>query len=425
MITLAVCGCGNRGLTAYTEYQFLHPDKLTVVAGADIRSERLQLLKERFHVDDSLCFSSDLDLLAQPKLADAILIATPDRLHVKEALLALDKGYDILLEKPISPDLEECRTLYQKAVNTGRKVVVCHVLRYSPFYAGIRKLIHEGALGKLMTIDMTENVGYWHYCHSFVRGNWRNSVLSSPMILQKCCHDMDLLQWFVGGYCVSVQSYGSQSFFNSWNAPEGCSDRCLDCRYAEDCLYSAKVQYITDPERGVRAAGDSWPVNVVADEPTEESVLKALREGPYGRCVFACDNDVVDHQTLNLEFENGVYATFTMSAFSERIDRTIKITGTRGELFGSLSENTVTLRRFGAPEEKIDLGDMTGREGHGGGDLGLAAAFVDLLEKGGENRTSITTSLESHLIAFAAEESRKRDGERIRMDEFLGTSYVE
>ena len=424
MVTIAICGCGNRGLTAYTEYQKLHPDKMKVVAGADIRPERLALLKKMYDVPEQACYSSDEEILSQPKLADAMLISTPDRLHVKEALEALDKGYDLLLEKPISPVIEECRALYQKARNTGRQVVVCHVLRYTLFYSGIKKLIEEGAVGKICTIDMTENVGYWHYCHSFVRGNWRNSELSSPMILQKCCHDLDLMQWFADGYCISVQSLGRQSFFNHANKLEGSSDRCLDCSHADTCLYSAKVQYILDTERGVRTAGNSWPVNVVADEPTEESVLAALRDGPYGRCVFSCDNDVVDHQTMNLEFENDIFATFTMSAFTDRIDRTIKITGTKGELFGTLSENAITLRRFGKAEERIDLGSLAGREGHGGGDLGLAAAFVELIENGGENRTSIEASLESHLMAFAAEESRKRDGERIRMDEFLGLSYV-
>ncbi len=424
MVTIAICGCGNRGLTAYTEYQKVHPEKMKVVAGADIRKERLELLKKTYGISDKFCFSSDKELLAQPKLADAMLISTPDRLHVKEALAALDKGYDLLLEKPISPDLEECRELLRKAKSTGRRIVVCHVLRYTPFYSRIHELIHGGMLGRVCTIDMTENVGYWHYCHSFVRGNWRNSRLSSPMILQKCCHDLDLLQWFAGGYCLSVQSFGLQSFFNKENAPESSSDRCFTCRYCDTCLYSAKVHYILDPERGVRAAGSSWPVHVGADEPTEENVMEALKTGPYGRCVFACDNDVVDHQTIDLEFENGVLATFTMSAFTDRIDRTIKITGTKGELFGTLGENRITLRRFGMPEEVIELGDPAGREGHGGGDMGIAAAFVEQIEGGKECGTSIEASIESHLIAFAAEESRKRDGERIRMNEFLGIGDV-
>ena len=419
MITIAICGCGNRGLTAYTQYQFDHPDRMKVTAGADIRPERLGLLRKMYDVPADMCFHSDEELLAQPKLADAMLISTPDRLHVKEALAALEKGYDLLLEKPISPDPAECLALYRKAAGNGRKVVVCHVLRYTPFYSAIGRLVHEGALGQVLTIDMTENVGYWHYCHSFVRGNWRNSQLSSPMILQKCCHDMDLLNWLAGGRCLSVQSFGRQSFFNSGHAPEGCSDRCLTCRYSDTCLYSAKVQYILDPVRGVKAAGNSWPVNVVADEPMEESVLTALRDGPYGRCVFACDNDVVDHQTLSLQFENDLFATFTMSAFSEKIDRTIKITGTKGELYGALSANAVTLQRFGQPAEQIDLEVLGGHEGHGGGDLGLAADFTDLLEKGGGSRTSIEASMESHMIAFAAEESRKRDGELIRMEDFM------
>lgn len=423
MVTFAICGCGNRGLTAYTEYQKYHPDKMKVVAGADIRPERIELLQEMYQVPASSCFASDMELLSMPKLADVMLISTPDRLHVKEALAALDLDYDILLEKPISPDIDECRQLLQKAKEVGRTVTVCHVLRYSPFYSAIKDIIDAGDIGRILTIDMTENVGYWHYCHSFVRGNWRNSILSSPMILQKCCHDLDLMRWFADTRCLSVQSYGAQSFFNKQNTPEGSSERCLSCRYADTCIYSAKVQYILDPVRGVKNAGNSWPVNVVADVPTEESVLEALKNGPYGRCVFACDNDVVDHQTLSLRFENDIFATFTMSAFSEKIDRTIKITGTKGELFGTLSKDLITVKRFGMDEKCIDTGKAAGNSGHGGGDLGLAAAFVDMMENRGENRTSLEASIESHLMAFAAEESRKQDGELIRMDAFLEDAY--
>ena len=208
-ITFAVCGCGSRGLDAYASYQAKHPERMEVMAGADVRPERLELLRRRCGVAEERCFASAEELLAQPRLADVMIIATQDRQHVPHALAALDKGYHLLLEKPISPDLAECRALERKALETGRAVVVCHVLRYTRFYAALSDLLRRGEIGKIETIDAVEHVAYWHYAHSFVRGNWRRSDETSPMILAKSCHDMDILRWLAGDRCLKVQSFGS------------------------------------------------------------------------------------------------------------------------------------------------------------------------------------------------------------------------
>ena len=318
-VTFAICGCGNRGLEAYATFQTQHPEKMKIVAGADSRPGQLALLRERYGVAENMCFSSDEELLNQPKLADVMIISTQDRQHVPEALQALDKGYHILLEKPISPELDQCIALREKAKETGRIVVVCHVLRYTKFYSTLEQLLRRGDIGKIQTIDAMEHVGYWHYAHSFVRGNWRRSDETSPMILAKSCHDMDILRWLAGEKCLRVQSFGGLDYFRAENAPAGAALRCLDgCKARDNCPYDAEKLYVTGERCSFKKVGDGWPCNVLASEPTEEKVWDAIRTSPYGRCVFHCDNDVVDHQTVNMEFENNINATFTASATPRR-----------------------------------------------------------------------------------------------------------
>ena len=421
-ITFAICGCGSRGLEAYPSYQKIHPEEMKIVAGADCRPGRLALLREQYGVEEDMCFASADEMLDQPKLADVMLIAVQDRQHVPVALKALDKGYHVLLEKPISPELSECRQLLAKAKETGRIVVVCHVLRYTPFYAALEELVRRGDIGKLETIDAVEHVGYWHYAHSFVRGNWRRVDETSPMILAKSCHDMDILRWLAGGRCLKVQSFGALDHFHTGNAPEGAAMRCLDdCKYKDSCIFSAETIYITGKHCGIRNGKTGWPNSVVAGEtPTEEKLYAALRTGPYGRCVYHCDNDVVDHQTVNLEFENNVHATFTMTAFTEQCRRTIKLTGTMGEIEGDLAHNTLTVYRFGKEKEVISLNDKKSEfAGHGGGDAGLMGQFCRLVASGGKDSlTSIDASVESHVMALAAEASRLRGGETIVLEDF-------
>lgn len=420
-VTFAICGCGARGLEAYAPYQLTHPEDMKVVAGADVRPERLELLQKRFGVPAGMCFPSDEALLAQPKLADVMIVSTQDRQHVSAALKALDKGYHILLEKPISPDLGQCRALQEKARETGRAVVVCHVLRYTKFYAVLEDLLRRGEIGKIETIDAIEHVAYWHQAHSFVRGNWRNSSETSPMILQKSCHDMDILRWLAGAPCLKVQSFGSLDYFKAENAPQGAAPRCLDgCACKDACPYDAEKIYVTDPRTGIRGRGKGWPCAVLASEPDEDKIYAALRTGPYGRCVFHCDNNVVDHQTVNLEFEGNIHATFTMTAFTQDCRRTIKVTGTLGEIEGDMAKNALTLRRFGRPEETFDLNEEGGQfSGHGGGDFGLMASFCRLIARGGgAGLTGVDASVESHVMALAAEASRLDGGRTIALAGF-------
>ncbi len=418
--TVALCGCGSRGLEAYAPFSRAWPEKMQVVAGADPRPERLEKLRKEYGVAPEMCFASDEELLAQPRLADVMIVATQDRMHVKDALAALDKGYHVLLEKPISPDLGECLALREKAHETGRAVVVCHVLRYTRFYAALQEMIRGGAVGKVQTVEASENVAFWHFAHSFVRGNWRREDETSPMILAKCCHDMDILRWLVGRKCLKVQSFGSLDWFRAENAPAGAADRCLDCPVKDGCLYDAERLYLTDPHCGYERVKNGWPVNVVATDPDPDKLRAALRTGPYGRCVYRCDNDVADHQTVNLLFEGGASASFIVSAFTDECYRTVKVTGSLGQVEGNMTENTLRLQVFGQPERVIDLNEEKGEySGHGGGDYGLLHSLFALLESGRvDGLTGVDASVESHVMALAAEWSRAHGGQTVDLAEF-------
>lgn len=403
--TVAVAGCGSRGLDTYTRALIKMPE-VRIVAAADIDPEKLAGMRELCGLTEAQCYASAEEMLQQPKLADVMLICTPDRCHYAEAKAALNLDYDLLLEKPISPDAAECAELSDLALARGRKVVVCHVLRYTAFYQEIKRLMDSGVIGETVTLQALEKVCYWHQAHSFVRGNWRNAELSSCMILQKCCHDMDILLWLTGKHCLKVSSFGSLRHFRADQAPEGAGERCLHCKVADTCPYNAVKFYMDE----LHENGNDWPQNVVAFEPTEEKLLAALESGPYGRCVYHCDNDVVDHQVVNLELENGATIDLTMTAFTAHGGRLLRVMGTHGELECDMKKNTIRVMRFGQPDEVIDVTKLTDDfSGHGGGDVRLVREFIGLVR--GElpmsgTLTSIDRSVESHLVALAAEQSR-------------------
>ena len=320
-ITIAIAGLGSRGKDAYAQALAQMPERAKVVAIADPDAAKVREVARQFEIPAERCFDSAEALLAELRLADALVLCTQDRQHVPQAIPALRKGYDILMEKPISPDLAQCKEILAVARETGRKVVVCHVLRYAPFYRKIKEVLDSGVLGELMSIQAIENVGYWHQAHSFVRGNWRSKEETSPMFLQKCCHDMDLMVWLTGKSCVRLSSFGSLGHFRPENAPAGAAKRCLDgCQAKDRCPYDAEKIYITSEKTGVAQGKTGWPCDVLTLHPTEASIRQAIQEGPYGRCVYFCDNDVVDHQVVNLEMEggllrvNGQVVAFTMGS---------------------------------------------------------------------------------------------------------------
>ena len=399
-VTAVILGAGSRGST-YAGYAMEHPDELQITGIAEPRPERREPLADALQVPAEGRFVDWQTLLSRPRMADCAFVCTLDDDHTGPALKALELGYHLLLEKPMSNNEEECRAIEAAARKAGRTLAVCHVLRYTPFYTTLKALLDRGEIGEVVAINQIENVGYWHQAHSFVRGNWRTLRETSPMLLQKSCHDMDIILWLMGRDCRRVHSFGSLRHFNAEHAPEGAPERCLDgCPHAETCPYYAPKLYLDMSRTG-------WPIDVITTDFTEEGRRKALEEGPYGRCVYRCDNDVVDRQVVNLEFEGGGVATFTMTGLSADFCRQIKIFGTRGQIQANMGTGEIVLHRFWEEPVTVplDMGEET--SGHGGGDFGILRDFIRVLREGGESRTSAAVSLQSHLICFAAERSRR------------------
>ena len=398
-ITAVVLGAGSRGCT-YARYALEHPDELQIVAVAEPRADRRSILAREHHIPEGNCFASWRELLERPRMADCAFVCTLDDDHTGPAVRAMELGYQLLLEKPMSNSEEECRAIAEAADRSGCILAVCHVLRYTPFYMTLKGLIDRGCIGEVTALNQIENVGYWHQAHSFVRGNWRTVRETSPMLLQKSCHDMDIILWLVGRSCKRVQSFGSLRHFRAEHAPPGAPERCLDgCPHEKACPYYAPRLYMDMNRTG-------WPVDVITTDLSEEGRRKALQEGPYGRCVYRCDNDVVDRQVVNLEFDGGAVATFTMTAFSTDFSRQLKIFGTEGQITADMGTGQIVLHRFGEAKKTVPLDAGTERSGHGGGDFGIIRDFLGILRDGGESRTGAAVSLESHLICFAAERSR-------------------
>ena len=419
--TVVIAGAGGRGRLTYAPYSKKFPEQMKLVAAADRIPARLEEMRREYGLAEEHCFSTVEEMFAQPRLADMAFICTQDAEHVRHACLALEKGYDLLLEKPVSADGGECRRLLQKAEELGRNVTVCHVLRYAPFYQKLKELLEEGTLGRVISIQASENVGYWHQAHSFVRGNWRNSGETSPMILQKCCHDMDLLVWLTDSRCKRISSMGSRSHFREENAPEGAPRYCMEgCPVKEQCPYDAEKIYITDEVTGYDAKGAGWLQNAVMVQPTREGLLETLRTSPYGRCVYRCDNDVVDNQSITMEMENGVTVGFHMCGLNRNNYRAIHIMGTKGDITGNLEEELLVLHQFGGKEETLRIDARETASGHSGGDFGMLHDMFEARSQGRATLTSLRQSLESHYMALAAEQSRLSGGAMIDLREFAG-----
>lgn len=418
-VTVAIVGLGGRGKDTYAPMAHARPDLMKIVAIADIVPQKVDEVASLYGVERERCFASAEELLAQPRLADVLFICTQDRQHVGHAIPALQKGYHLLLEKPISPLLCECQRVLEEARHAKRQVVVCHVLRYTPFFQKLKSILDAGRIGEVVSVQSIENVQYWHQAHSFVRGNWRRAGDTSPMILQKSCHDMDILLWLLGDRCARVSSFGSLRHFRSEMAPEGATERCKDCKAREGCPYDAYKIYLTNRETGVLNGHTGWPCDILTLHPDEQSIRAALADGPYGRCVYRCDNDVVDHQIVNLELEHGQTVSFTMCAFTKKGGRTLRIMGTHGDIHADMHDNTIDVEPFDGPAEHIDVRTLADNlTGHAGGDIRMVEEFLEMLASGGQPSGTLSTleaSVESHLAALAAEESRKDGGRAIEI----------
>ncbi len=445
-IQAILIGAGQRGMHSYAPYALQHPGEIQFVAVAEPDSGRRARFAALHNIPAEYQFESWEPLLAKPQLGQAALICTQDQQHTAPALAALQAGYDVLLEKPMATTLAECQQLVKSAEATGRQLHICHVLRFTQHFAQLRAVIQSGVLGQIVNVSHRENVAWWHMAHSYVRGHWRNTAESSPMILAKCCHDLDILIWLLDDRCESLSSVGGLLHFRPENAPTGAPQRCLDgCPAAQTCPYFAPAIYVDHIPlwRGLASSASGferwavqaqlrapdlvrtlskaapvlrqlsdyrgWPSSVVVEDATPENLLAALRTGPYGRCVYHCDNDVVDHQVVAMQFEGGPSVTLTMHGHSHEEGRYTLIEGSRARLIAEfkMGGSWIEVNEH-ASDRKTRLDTHTTASGHGGGDMGLMAGFVRALRTKDDSAalTSGRRSLESHLMAFAAEEAR-------------------
>ena len=402
-VKVIIAGGGARGYT-YASFALEHPDRMKVIGVAEPRREYREKLVRAHNIPEENVFTDWKEMASRGRFADAVVIATQDSMHREPAEAFAAAGYHILLEKPMAPTEEDCRAITAAFEGKDRIFAVCHVLRYTPFTKKLKAIIDSGAIGEVVSIQRLEPVGFNHQAHSFVRGNWGNEKKSSFMLLAKSCHDLDWIRYIMGSSCRKVSSFGSLKHFRKEEKPEGASENCLSCPLEKECPYSAPRFYLNLLGEGKR----SGFLGVLTQDFTREGVLKAL-EGPYGRCVYACDNDVVDNQVVAMEFEGGKTANFTMTAFTKMQHRMTHIFGTKGHIYGDgetlthfdfLTEET---RTYDTAQGGPDAGS-----GHGGGDFGLMGAFIEAVAR---NDKSLILSgpeetLESHLMVFRAEQSR-------------------
>ena len=404
-VSVVVVGAGQRG-TGYARWVMRHPDRASVVGVAEPREARRARFAAEHGVAARHAAADWRQLADRGRLADAVLICTQDRMHAEPAEAFAALGYHILLEKPMAPDEEACRRIVAAVEKAGVVLAVGHVLRYTPYTRAVKEIVESGQPGDIMSVQHLEPVGFWHHAHSYVRGNWRRAGLASSMLMAKSCHDLDWLAYILGRAPLRVSSFGSLTHFTAANRPADAADRCVACPVEASCPYSAPRLYRTLLDQGEHR----WPLSAVVEDFTPAALDEGLRNGPYGRCVYTCDNDVVDHQVLALEFPGGTTATFTMTAFSQAAHRSTRLFGTRAELAGD--GQAIRIYDFLTRAERLitpaPAAAMNAADGHGGGDAGLMEAFTGAVATG--NRDLIMSgpreSLASHLAVFAAERAR-------------------
>lgn len=407
-----VIGAGSRGNAVFAELMATHDTGFVVAGVVEPDPMRRAAFLHRYDLPGERAFASVEAFLAGPRFADVVFICTPDRTHFEICRDVSAQGYAVVLEKPAATTLTDCLALLEVQQRHGNEIFIAHGLRYAPFFRKVRELIHGGTLGSLRHIHLTENVGHWHFAHSYVRGQWRRADQSAPIILTKTSHDLDIIQWLVGQRVRSVTAHGSLSYFRAENAPTGATFRCVDCPHQHECLYSATRFYLDErPE---------WPYDVVLGGAPEsrEARHQAIATGPYGHCVWLNDNDVCDSQVVVLEYETGLMATFEMHALTAENTRLLRVLCERGEITGNFGRSQLRVSRFTGHKdvhdvEKIELEQAT--DHHGGGDLNLLHALYHHFTEGGDIDvlTPLRNSLASHVLAFLAEDSRLMDSARI------------
>lgn len=417
--SISVIGLGNRGTEYMGFIKTMYGRKAYIHSLCDIRQQALDDFAPAFDVPKYRQYLSTEEFFSKGVVSDALIIATQDASHYEITKKALETGYKyILLEKPVSGNEDEYKELRDLAKEKKAILIVCHVLRYSNYYSKIKKIIESGKIGDVVSINHTENVGYFHFAHSFVRGNWRDEFTSTPSILAKCCHDLDLISWFVDSPCISVSSVGEVGHFKKENAPAGATPYCTGgCKAKKNCPYDAEALYITDPFYKAKFIKYMGRTLTGKAKNSKADIRKAIDCGDYGRCVYMCDNNVCDHQLVTMKFENGAVATLEMTAFSDKMFRQSHIVGTKGELIGYGAK--LEMRIFGGEHHSVFTGSP-GFTGHVEGDIRTISNFIKIIcgEKTDlKDVTTIEATVASHDMALAAEKSRKNGGVPVLLKE--------
>ncbi len=444
MKRVLLLGAGLRGLDIYGQWMASHQEFVRVSGVADPNRIRRTKAARLFDLTEDQLYSTADELLDQRIPADYAFICTQDQLHTSIAVKAMEIGYDIILEKPIGVTEEECLTVYKTAKRLDRRVHLCHVLRYTGFFGAIKKSIDEGMIGDIIHIEQSEHISYWHFAHSYVRGNWNREEDSSPIIIAKCCHDLDIINWLLPERISTVASTGVLSWYRGEHAPEGAPKFCLDgCPHSETCSWYAPRLYMRalplisgfrySSNRFLSFAGnvilrfprltgrifskikalsylsewDMWPSTAITDDLSREGKLKALESGSYGRCVFRCDNDVPDHQVVMMQTSSGVTATLTLEGHSYLEGRWVRINGSRGTLEGrfTLADETLTYFDHFQGKRQLLWEDKNPVTGHGGGDMRLMESLF--MNSRRDSDSTLEELLQSYRIGFAAERARK------------------
>ncbi len=400
-VSAIVIGAGSRG-RIYADYALNNPHKLKIAGVAEPEAARRKLFAKEHNLSETQCFPDWQSILSRKKMADAAFICTQDNMHVEPAIAAMNQGYNLLLEKPVATSPEGCLQMLKEYQKHSISIAVGHVLRYTGFFHRIKQLIDNGEIGRITGIQHNENIGHIHYSHSYVRGNWRREELASPILLAKSCHDMDILLYLTNARQVKISSFGNRSVFTEANKPKGTPRRCLDgCPLDSVCPYFAPRIYMT--------GSTDWPVDTITTDLTPKGIKEALLSGPYGRCVYSCDNDVMEQQTVNMLFDNSIPAVFSMSAFTESTCRTLKVVGEKGQINGHMEKNEIEIHNFSSNDVKTIHLENTSTL-HGGGDTGIMQNFISHIANPAiPLRSSFEESIFSHIITFTAEKARKQN----------------
>ncbi|MBP7237259.1 MAG: Gfo/Idh/MocA family oxidoreductase [Petrotogaceae bacterium] len=398
-ISAVIIGAGNRG-SVYARYALEYPQKLKISAIVEKNIKKLEFASQKYSIDKNHCFSEYTKVLELGKIADTAIITTLDNTHKEIAIEFIKRGYDILLEKPLAVSLEDSLEIIKNVKKYNVRLMTCYVLRYSSFFGKLKELIQDDIIGPVLAVDQRENIGYFHMAHSYVRGNWHSTKESSPIILAKSCHDLDILHWMLEKRCTRMFSMGELKYFKKENMPRGAALRCMDCSEEENCPYSAKKIYLQTDNTG-------WPVSTITNDFSYAARLEVLKNTDYGKCVYQCGNDVLDYQRADMEFEEGVSVSFTLTAFTNDKTRKIHIYGGLGEITGDFEKGEITVHRFGEQAQMIKVIPPY-QTAHAGSDFQMMDRFVQVMtdKTGSYIELDLNSTMESHYMAFAAEKSR-------------------